>query len=173
VGLQPANRPRVERRAASVSSIKPLQFIADVPRTRAHVRGRIKGIAVELAARAPGGSEIRQLPHSYIGAFRQVGGQRQLLAASPRFEVRYSISTGRSSAGWSRSVILRLGRCCFPFIYLGPMMPDHATGCCARHGMMARHMPDDTADCGAFQTTVGITHAGQQSDRCRNCNSQP
>jgi hypothetical protein len=47
-----------------------------------------KGIAVEPAARAPGGSEIRQLPHSYIGAFRQVSGQGQLLAASPRFEVR-------------------------------------------------------------------------------------
>jgi hypothetical protein len=26
---------------------------------------------------SPGGSEIRQLPHSYIGAFRQAGGQGQ------------------------------------------------------------------------------------------------
>jgi hypothetical protein len=56
-----------------------------------------KGIAVEPAARAPGGSEIRQLPHSYIGAFRQVSGQGQLLAASPRFEQTWAPLTPDSN----------------------------------------------------------------------------
>jgi hypothetical protein len=60
------------------------------PRRGVRLLNHGKGSAVEPAARAPGGSEIRQLPHSYIGAFRQVSGQGQLLAASPRFEVRHA-----------------------------------------------------------------------------------
>lgn len=92
------------------------------------------------AARAPGGSEIRRLPHSYIGAFRQVSGQGQLLTASPRFEVRSdSASNGAlTTVGATRSspaVELPARRAAIRLIWPRTgRRPPRAAGAAARFG---------------------------------------
>jgi hypothetical protein len=49
----------------------------DAMRMRMRMRMALRVANQCVAAEVPGGSEIRQLPHSYIGAFRQAGGQGQ------------------------------------------------------------------------------------------------
>jgi hypothetical protein len=51
-------------------------------------------------------------------------------------------------------------------------MPNKATDCCARDGMMTRHMTHNTAHRSAFQTTLRATQVRQQNERRGNCRYQ-
>jgi hypothetical protein len=55
---------------------------------------------------------------------------------------------------------------------LGSLMSDQTPSCRAGHGMMAGHVPYDTADGGALQTTFRAAYARQHGDRCGNCKTK-
>jgi hypothetical protein len=52
------------------------------------------------------------------------------------------------------------------------MMSDDTSRRGTQHGMMARHMTDDTAHGGALQTPLRTTDTGQNGDQYGDCNAQ-
>ena len=63
---------------------------------------------------------------------------------------------------------LRLGRRCFPFLYLFVVMPNNATDRRAGHRMMTRHAPYR----GAFDTAVSTTNDRERGNRYRDCDCE-
>ncbi len=82
----------------------------------------------------------------------------------PRPSMRRS-TTGR----FRRAALRRYGVVrCFPLLYRGSVMPNNAAHGRTGHRMMARHVADNPAYCGALYTTVGIGDDGKS----RDCNRQ-